>query len=210
VIVTQAATSSPGFKALLKHQWEDLRALYMRLRDIELYESLAQPGPPIDETDPPARLTSRYVVEFVLRSIEAIVGGFGDPVGALVLMEVINVNTSVLPDTEGGDPREGPEGQVPDSLRLPARPRALSQRLGVAYETIRRHLSELERRNLCRREADGYVVPGAVLVQPPLLDHVDRNHALLTRLFTSLAEHGVLAHWEAGRSGGSPGSAIRA
>jgi hypothetical protein len=113
-------------------------------------------------------------------------------------MDMIHANTEHLPDTEGGeaDAEWTAHGFVPDSHRKPVRPAALAQRLGMAPETIRRHIARLLADDRCERNEDGYIVPARVLARGPFVQYMTDNRSHLYRLYAQLAEYGVLSEWE--------------
>lgn len=194
VIVPQAMTSSAFYRQNLQVQHEMLRALYHRLRAIDVVPP-PEPAEPW-RGEPPVRLSGRLVVEFVLRFVEAPLGHVGDPVTTLTGLEIIRANTEDWADTEAGEEGEGAEAFVPDSRRRPVSIAELGDRLGVPGETIRRHVARLVEAGLCRRERGGYIVPAEALAQPVVMSFAARNLMNLHRMFAGLAEFGVLAEWE--------------
>jgi DNA-binding transcriptional ArsR family regulator len=199
VIVPQAATSTATHHAALMFQWKTLRRLYMRLRDIGMLEDLGQVAPPCDLRDPPVRLVERHVSEYMLRYTEARIMRLGDPMRALILMELINANVEHLDEPDAGFEPPAPDGVPPDAWRRPASARTLSLRLACPYETVRRHLAGLEGAGVVHRIDRGYIVPSRVLTAAHIERFIDDNYVQLTRLFTALAEPGVPAAWSAER-----------
>jgi DNA-binding Lrp family transcriptional regulator len=205
VIVPQAATSSPPYRAALQFQYEKLQALYERLRAIDVLRPPQAPAP--WRGDPPVRLVGRLVVEFVLRFTEPVLEQVPDPVTTLTLLEVILANTEGLPDHEGGEEGTEVSAFVPDWRRAPVSVSALRTRLGIPNETLRRHVSRLCEAGLCRPVERGYIVPADALSRPELLAFMLRNHANLTRMFAGLGHAGVLATWEQTGTGNGLGEA---
>ncbi|ODT89773.1 hypothetical protein [Phenylobacterium sp. SCN 70-31] len=204
VTIPTAPVNSETYRAFASAQAALVRDLYLRLRRIDLLADLpAQTGPAFDPADPPVRLVVRLSSDYLLRLAEPISTHIGDMVSGLILMEIINANTEHLGDDEGGTP--GPEwtaeGFVPDAMRRPVRAAALSSRLGVASETVRRRLSRLATEGLCERNGDGYLIPAQVLARENFVRFMTDNQSHLNRLFTALAEFGVLSQWEAEESG---------
>jgi hypothetical protein len=196
VIVPHAVTDSPPYRAAVAFQFERLRVLYARLRGVGLLEGLAA-RPALWQGDaPPLRLAGRLVVEYVLRFNEAASRHIPDVVTSLTLMEMLQANTEHLPDTESGTEAPGPEGSVPDSRRKPVPVTTLAERLGIADETMRRHVRRLSDRGLCRRLPEGYIVPVEALIGAGFRQVMFQNYADLTRMFVGLADFGVLAAWE--------------
>lgn len=203
VIVPQAATSSPPYRAALVAQYDKLQGLYRRLRAIGALE----PPPAIEpwRGDPPVRLAGRLVVEYVLRFTDSVLEQMRDPVTSLTLLEIILANTEVLPDDEGGGDGAEPAAFVPDARRAPVTVTALEARLGVPHETLRRHVGRLRGAGLCRAVAGGYIVPAEALARPEVIRFAVGNLANLVRLFAAVGEFGVLAAWETDGHGQAAG-----
>ncbi len=199
VILPQAPLSSPFYRLGAEANYGLVRNLYYRLRGIGLLEGLPRPnGPAFDPQHPPVRLVIRLSSSYLLRLVEPISENIGDLVSALVMMDVIHANTEGLPDSQGGatDGAWTPEGFVADQHRKPVSVSALSGRLGIPPETVRRHLARLVQNDLCERVAEGHLVPARVLARGPFVQFMTANHLNLHRLYTSLAEFGVLSEWE--------------
>jgi hypothetical protein len=199
VIVPQAASSSPPYRAALAAQHGKLEGLYRRLRAI----GALAPPPAVEPWagDPPVRLAGRLVVEYVLRFTDPVLKQIRDPVTSLTLLEIILANTEDLPDGEGGGDGTDVAAFVPDSRRAPVTVTALEARLGVAHETLRRHVGRLREIGLCRAVEGGYIVPAEALARPEVLRFAVHNYANLVRMFGALGEFGVLAAWESDACG---------
>ncbi|THD79412.1 MAG: ArsR family transcriptional regulator [Phenylobacterium sp.] len=202
VVVPGAVTNSPPYRAACAIQYDKVCDLYGRLKGIGLFDSLPA-ATPCNLADPPLRLVGRLTVEYVLRFTEPISLHIGDVVTGLVLMDLIMANTEHLPDAEAGTDQAGADGFVPDRLREPVPATALSRRLGVPQETVRRHLGRLLERDLCRKAAGGYLVPAEILGRGPFVQFIIDNQAHLNRMFAGLGEFGVLAAWEQERQRGA-------
>jgi hypothetical protein len=199
VIIPTAPLNSPFYRMGAAAHYELVRKLYFRLRGIGLLEDLPRPtNPTHDPENPPMRLVVRLSSDYVLRLAEPIGQHIGDLVSGLVLMDIIQANTEHLPDTEGGDADAewNVAGFVPDTARKPVRAAALAQRLGMANETIRRHLVRLAADDRCERNGDGYIVPARVLAREPFVRYMVDNQSHLHRLFAQLSDYGVLSEWE--------------
>lgn len=199
VIIPTAPLNSPFYRMGAEANYSLVRNLYFRLRGVGLLEDLPRPNGPAYAPDrPPVRLVIRLSSDYLLRLAEPVTQYMGDLVTGLILMDMIHANTEHLPDSEGGDPANGWEisGFVADGLRKPVRPTALSERLGIPQETVRRHLQRLLDADRCERKEDGYVVPGRVLARPPFVQYMLDNQSHLHRLYAGLADFGVLSEWE--------------
>jgi DNA-binding transcriptional ArsR family regulator len=93
---------------------------------------------------PDAYPVTRVSTEFHLRGIDLLTEAQGDVVDGLIVMTLVRDQMSV--------PR-----------RKPAGVRALSRRLGMPYETIRRHVERLVQSGQCVPKGGSLVVPPAVL-----------------------------------------------
>jgi len=199
VIVPQAPMNSPFYRMGATANYALVRNLYYRLRGIGLLEDLPRPnGPPFDPEKPPIRLVIRLSSDYLLRLAEPLNHRIGDLVTALILLDTIQANTEHFTDEEGGadDAEWTAEGFMPDHLRKPVRAATLSQRLGIPQETVRRHLNRLAKADQCERVEDGYVVPGRVLARETYVQYYLDNQSHLHRLYSGLADFGVLSEWE--------------
>jgi DNA-binding Lrp family transcriptional regulator len=199
VVIPTAPLNSPFYRMGAAAHYELVRKLYFRLRGIGLFDDLPRPAAPsYDPEKPPVRLVIRLSSDYVLRLAEPIGEHIGDLVTGLVLMDIVHANTEHLPDAEGGqaDVDWSIAGFVPDSARRPVRTAVLAQRLGIAHETVRRHLVRLVADDRCERNKDGYVVPARVLAREPFVRYMVDNQSHLHRLFAQLSDYGVLAEWE--------------
>lgn len=204
VIVPQASSSSPLYRRAAVTNYDLVRTLYFRLRAIGVLDDLAQPvGPAFDPDRPPMGMVMRMSSDYLLRLAEPLNVFMGDLVTALVLMDTIHANTEHLADTDGGTDTQGwdPVGFIADEQRRPVRAAALSERLGIPPETVRRHLVRLIEAQQCERTGFGYVVPSRFLVENGYVRHMMDNQSHLHRLFHGLADFGLLAEWERERLG---------
>jgi hypothetical protein len=199
VVIPAGPLNSPIYRKISAAHYDLVRNLYFRLRAIGMFEDLPRPsGAAFDPDDPPVRLVIRLSSDYVLRLAEPIGQYVGDLVTGLVLMDIIHANTEHLPDTEGGEADEewDPSGFVPDGQRRPVRPSALAGRLGMANETVRRHLARLVADDRCERKGDGFIVPSRILARGPFVQYMTDNQSHLHRLYAQLADYGVLSEWE--------------
>lgn len=202
VIVPKAATDTPFYRFACQVQFEKLHVLYDRLRAAGCLDA----PPPVASApyaggDPPYRLAGRLVGQFVLRFTEPLAEHIADRVTQVALLELICANTEALADDDGGGEGVGPSGFVPDERRTPITVAVLADRLGVAHETMRRHVAELSDLGLCRKADGGYVVPAEALARPAFVRFLFDNHRHLSRMFAGLGEFGVLSAWDRTRQG---------
>lgn len=198
VLIPTAPLNSPIYRFGAEAHYALVRNFYQRLRAIGLLEDLRRAaGADFDRENPPVRLVVRLSTDYVLRLAEPISLHIGDLVTGLVLMDLIQANTQHLSDQDGGDPDAWDEAAfVLDDDRRPVRPAALSERLGIPQETVRRHLQRLLATDRCERIEDGYRVPARVLARRPFIQFMLDNQSHLHRLFGQLADFGVLSDWE--------------
>jgi DNA-binding transcriptional ArsR family regulator len=199
VIIPAGPLNSPFYRMGAEANYGLVRTLYFRLRGIGLLDDLPRStGPAFDPDNPPIRIVIRLSSDYLLRLAEPVSLYMGDLVTGLILMDVIHANTEHLADTEAGQADGGwtPEGFVPDEMRRPVRAAALADRLGIPQETVRRHLQRLTEADQCERKEDGYLAPARVLARAPFVQYMLDNQSHLHRLFTGLADFGVLSEWE--------------
>ena len=199
VILPQAPLNSAFYRMGAEGNYNLVKSLYFRLRGIGLLKDLARPnGPPLDPDHPPMRLVSRMSADYLLRLVEPINEHIGDVVTALVLMEVFRANTSHLADTDGGS--EGSnwsaDSFIADDDRRPVSATDVARNLGMPVETVRRRLANLVARNRCERGEAGYWIPSRVLAEGLLVEFALANQGHLHKLFSGLAEFGVLLEWD--------------
>ncbi|WP_293900048.1 helix-turn-helix domain-containing protein [Phenylobacterium sp.] len=199
VIIPTAPLNSPFYRMAAEANYALVRNLYFRLRGIGMLDDLPRPnGPPFDPDHPPVRLVIRLSSDYVLRLAEPLSAHVGDLVTGLILMDVIQANTGHMPDSEGGEPDTdwSPAAFVPDSQRRLVRAATLSERLGIPPETVRRHLAQLAKADICERIGDGYRVPARVLAGTAFIQFMVDNESHLHRLYAGLADFSVLSEWE--------------
>jgi DNA-binding Lrp family transcriptional regulator len=197
VIVPTSPLTTPVYRTISAAHFQLVRSFYLRLKAIGVLGDLPQPsGPGFDPENPPVRLVIRLSSDYLLRLAEPITLHIGDLVTGLIMMDVVQANTEHLPDTEGGGEDLSPSGFVPDSLRRPVRVSALSRRLGIPPETVRRHLASLVATDRCERREDGYLVPARVFARATFIQFMMDNQSHLQRLFSALAEFGVTSQWD--------------
>jgi len=201
VIVPQAPFSSPFYRMGAEGNYLLVRTLYFRLRAIGLLEHLPRPNSPVfDPDNPPIRLVMRSSAGYILRLAEPLNRLMGDLVTALLLMDIIDANTEHLLETHEDDLVLSTEGFIADEARRPVRANTLAERLGIPSETVRRHLKRILAADLCELADDGFVVSSRILARDRFVQYMSDNQTHMHRLFTGLAELGVISEWERQRS----------
>lgn len=201
VVLPQAPLNSPFYRAFAEANCELVRRYYERLDRLGFLTGLNRPDTSFTPGNPPLRLIMRLSSDYALRLAEPVSAYIGDLVTGMILMDVIQANTEHLPDDEGGGDDLSPQSYLADDERRPVRPATLSERLGVPPETVRRHLNRLVSDGRCVVGEDGYVVPARVLADGGFVEFILDNQTHMHRLFTGLAEFGVLSFWDAPRAG---------
>jgi DNA-binding Lrp family transcriptional regulator len=193
VIIPNAPLTSPAYRARSDASYELVRVLYRRLSALGLFDDLVRAPAAFSEGERPVRLVIRLSTDYLMRLAEPVTQHVGDLVTGIILMDVIHANTEHLPDE--ADPQLIP-GPLPDEMRRPVRAAALAARLGIAQETVRRHLNRLVETDRCERTDAGYLVPARVLTRDQFTGYVLANQVHVHRLFQALADLGVLGLWD--------------
>lgn len=169
VIVPEAFLSSSGYLAALRDGHEHLLRFYRGLRSDDLLEDL----PPSNYSPSdgiPMRAAARLISDYVLRVADQLMRLAGDLMNALVLLGVVRGASSMA---------------------------SLAQRLQMPHETIRRHAAELVERGQCVRRGRSLLVTEEMLARPAWVSLFRENAMNVQRLFSGLAERGVIDAWRA-------------
>jgi hypothetical protein len=174
LIVPESFLGSPGYLAALSDGHAHLLAFYRRLRLEDLLDDL--PGANYAVADGiPIRAAARLISDYVLRTAEQLMRLAGDLMGALVLLGLL-----------GADAEDRRRGSTVS---------ALSRRLKIPQETIRRHAVILIEQGQCVRTRGGLAVSAESLARPGWAAFFRDNAANVQRLFGALAERGVVDAW---------------
>ena len=145
-----------------------------------------------EPSDSTLRLAHRISVDYTIRFLTLLRSlGPGDMVDTLVSLALIQANVGHI-DSAAAAPPEGmrADGAVPDALRRPISVLALTDTLGLPYETTRRRLAQLAAAGYCTRVPGGVITP--VATDGPGHDAVRRaNLSNLQRMFRALRQAGV-------------------
>lgn len=193
VVTPMGTVDNVFYRVVAVAHYERTRRFYFELKALgALADVNPRPAEAPRHESPPVRLANRLLSEYSLRMIDSLMRRIGDPVSGMILLELAKANIEHLDEAE-----LSVEGPLPDSRRMPIRALALAKRVGLPPETVRRHVATLEKGGLCRR------VRGGLLAAPEQLGRgedgshgVFDNVANLHRLFSRLAQFGVLAYWE--------------
>ncbi len=197
LVVPGAQLRTPQYLAAAFAGYGRLQRFYGDLVANGLLCSLPAPSVELRDGVVPLRTAERLAADYLLRFVELMMNQVGEVQDTLLFVGVIHWNISHL----GVEMPTGPAGPtehfVPDHLRRPINPAALARLVGLPAETVRRHLSALEARGLCRSVGRaGVIVPAEVHASLGLLGVMEDNWRNLQRLFTALAQLGVLAAWD--------------
>lgn len=197
VIVPTAVLTNPQYYVDGFRGYERLRQGYYQLSGLGLLRDLPPPTVAISAETFPVRAVARMFGAYVLRVVETL-APLGDLLDGLIWLEMYRANVEHLP---AEPPREtdmapGPDDVAHDGLRKPVAVTGLAARLGAPQETVRRHVAGLIARGACVRVRGGLIVPGEALARPELAAVLTDNAANLQRLFSGLAQLGVLQVWD--------------
>lgn len=192
VVVPTAVLTSPQYLREAFAAYERFRRYYYELRGAGALHDLPEPTVDLAGQMIPLRAVARLGSDFVLRAIDAITNEIGDLMDGLILLQIDCCNTEIEP-LPGAPADEDPA----EAFRTPARARTIAARLGLPYETVRRHVARLERDDFCVR------APGGLLVRPEVIERESVRAAMAAvvasahRMFASFGRLGVLQAWDA-------------
>lgn len=189
VYVPGAVLTQPEFLQIVFARHQRMGQFYRELLAVG-----AVPAPPVDTAAPGpgvVRMTNRNMGEYVLRVADVLFGLIGDPVGSLILVDMLRANLKPL-DDEG----RARWLQDPMTAAAPAKVVGIAARQRLSSETCRRHILRLIDAGFCVKTPGGYVA-----LQPPqLAETIDRlvheNLANVQRLFGRLRQLGMLTVWD--------------
>ncbi|MFN3584724.1 helix-turn-helix domain-containing protein [Phenylobacterium sp.] len=170
VIVPEEFLTSPGYVQSVFENHNRLRAFFYEANAAGLVDELPRSAYPPEATVP-VRAAARLLSDYMLRTLDMVMGITGDVVGVLVLLAALG------------------------SLDHPQSIAAIAQRLRMPPETVRRHVNELVDRGLCVRDQRGVDVPEEFLDRPLWRAFLRDNAVNVQRLFAGLAERGVIEAW---------------
>lgn len=196
VVVPARELSSPEHMTAMLVVWDEIRKLYCRLRDLDLFDAVLRSPVQAPEGPPPLRAVARVASDYMLRVVENVSREFPGLVAGVVWLTVFRCNTERLADTDADAPGEAAEDVIPDGRRRAARVAEIARRLDAPQETIRRYAAELTAQGLLKRTPKGLLAPAEVLARPKAIALMRDNFADLVRMFSGLAQLGVLAAWD--------------
>jgi DNA-binding transcriptional ArsR family regulator len=156
---------------------EEVWRLASQMREDLLALGLEAPAPDPAADHSEKRRVGRLANEFFLAGLKIAVDATAtDLVTALVFLAVARENQAAGP----------PDEILPDENSVPVSVYALSRKLRMPYETVRRHVGILLGEGLCRKvPAGGLIVPMAVLRSGPVLDASAIAWSLMSNFITA-------------------------
>lgn len=135
-----------------------------------------------------SRLVARLSAEFILRSLQAAAAAHGgDLTRAVVAAAIVAANTSHLNAGDGGG-----DTAPTDADRRPVSVLAISQSLGLPFETTRRKVNALIADGVCRRARGGVIIPTETLLSPENASVMQENVVNLRRFLSGLRRAGAI------------------
>jgi DNA-binding transcriptional regulator YhcF (GntR family) len=146
-------------------------------------------GPHVALQDPPnIRAVARVAGDFFLKSMDNMVHlSSGELIQALIFTAMWSANVRHITQS-CANLKFGGRGDIPpDDLRLPVSVTALSSSLRIPYETVRRHVSRLQKEGQCVHVGrPGYIVPASVHAESRFDAIFDRVWEDLLQLLSNL------------------------
>ncbi len=185
VYVPATIIGEPGFMATVFSRHERLhRFLVDDLRALGALPEPVAPDPAHPGDEQPIRITNRAVAEYMMRVVDGLIGITGDPVSALLLMQMTRLNTEHIADADLGGWAADPLTLQPCAL---ASPRRCASRPRLHGATPSR-----SRPWACARREAGLLATAAAESHPALAHMADENLTSVQRLFARLRHLGAL------------------
>jgi predicted transcriptional regulator len=170
VIVPAAFLQSDGYIETVVNGHGRLKAFFQAAMRAGLIDALPPSAFPAEGNEP-IRAAARLRSDYALRSAEVLMQLVGDVIAALVYLGVL------------------------DGVGRPISIAALSRRLGVPEETVRRRTTQLTDAGVCERTSQGLLITAPMLKSDPAEAFFTANAINAQRLFAALAERGVIDAW---------------
>lgn len=170
VIVPETYLASPGYVDGVTVSHRRLVAFFHQASLMDLVDPLPRSAYPPEPTIP-VRAAARILADYILRTTDALLAVVGDLTSVMVLLAVVSAESGRTSVAE------------------------ISQRLGMADETVRRHVKALIAQGHIMRISTGLVAPHEAMEGPAWRAFLRDNAANVQRLFAGLAERGVIEAW---------------
>jgi len=139
------------------------------------------------------RAALRLSAAYLLRNVEVVAEAVdGDLMLGLMFSAILQANVGHISDDPALAKQFGLTSTlVPDDMRRPITVNALSESLGIPYETTRRHVKRLLERGWCVKVgARGVIIPGEILLTPKALTAATKQYAHMLHFLRQLKEVG--------------------
>lgn len=174
-VVPETFLASPAYLGSVVAAHGRLYRFYREVEAAGLMEALPPSRYP-PEPAVPIRAALRPLSDYLLRNTEHLTAITGELISGLALFGLLSTQ---------------------DTLPAPAcSTAALARRLAMPHETVRRRIGDLAQMGLVARDSGGVWVPEAALAGAELTGLFRDNAADVQRLFTTLAERGVIEAWD--------------
>ena len=182
-VVPETFLASPAYLGSVVGAHGRLYRFYREVQAAGLMEALPPSRYP-PEPAVPIRASLRPLSDYLLRNTAHLMAITGGLISGLALFGLLSA-----------------------AEELPAAPcstAALARRLAMPHETVRRRIGDLTDRGLVARDGRGVWISEPVLAGVKMTRLFRDNAADVQRLFTTLAERGVIEAWERLGVGASP------
>jgi len=139
------------------------------------------------------RAAIRLSSDHLLRNVELLSENFdGDLMLGLIFSAIVQANVRHISNDPVLGAKYGVLGAIPpDELRQPISVNALSESLGIPYETTRRYVNRLLKMEWCVKVGGrGVMVPGAIIGTPQAMAAGAKQYGYLLHFLRQLKEIG--------------------
>lgn len=170
IIVPESYLASSGYVDGVMRSHRRLTGFFHAANSAGLVEPLPRSAYP-PEPAVPVRAAARIMADYILRTADALLSVVGDLTSVMVLLAIISAESGRTSVAE------------------------IALRLGMADETVRRHVKTLIAQGHVMRISTGLVTPYELMDDPAWRAFLRENAANVQRLFAGLAERGVIEAW---------------
>ena len=174
-VVPETFLASPAYLTSVVAAHGRLYRFYRAVGAAGLMEALPPSRYP-PEPRVPIRASLRPLADYLLRSTENLMVLTGEMIEGLAFMGLVSAGSELPPPASGTA--------------------TLARRLAMPHETVRRHLADLTNRGWAVRLGRGFTLDRDILERPQVRALFRDNAVNVQRLFTTLAERGVVEAWE--------------
>jgi DNA-binding Lrp family transcriptional regulator len=177
IIVPQSALQRPEVAGPVLANLDVVRQLVRDLRAVGLDDAptVADAARPLEDDRVLASRMAVLTVEYVAGVFRALADVYGDGRAGLIVYAISAANTGRL-DVRTRDPSiAGPEGILPDEVRLPVSITQVARSLGMPFETVRRQVHKLIDAGFCVQVEGGLIVPKLANQRPEVVRAVMEN-----------------------------------